>query len=833
MSSSQRRQRSADLRAEKSKTYAAFWRAFRHLLPYRGIITVSVLCALFVGLAFAGGLGTMLPIMRVLIEGDTLKSWVDREVAEARLGVKLADDPSSVRATRVDSDPDNDGVLRSGARAGLASGDTFRLPAGDGPALAAGGAPAGAKPAERARTLLDRLADPAVSEVPVTVFATVGDQVGPDRAITLALDPVPWHLRAARAIASSMPSDPVWAIAAVFGIIATLAIASNIVKFFQEYYSDKAAISAVNDIRRRLYDHVLHVPMAHYGARGTSDVTSRLVQDSQQMEAGFKTVLGQAIQEPIKAATAFSLAMVVSWKLTVFIIVFVPLMGVIIRKFGTKMRRASRAALQNSATMLGQIEGTLAGIRVVKGASAERFERRRYGRIMSRLVGEQLRMSRIDAFTQPTLETLTLFAFGAVILVASHMVLKAQTLETSSFFLVLACLAGIADSLRRVSKVNNVLQRANAAATRVFEVMDLPAERRERATERRSDEATQGPGRNGVADSDPSSLRRSVAPSLPVRNLPPVQREIRFENVTFSYPNSPAPAVVDVSLTIPKGRCVAVVGRNGSGKTTLLALLPRFYDPDEGRITIDGVDLRTVSLRSLRRQISVVTQDSVVFPGTVAENIAYGHPLAARLANDPATDTPAIRAVRDRVIASAKRAFAHDFILEKPNGYDTLLGEMGGQLSGGQKQRLCIARAIFRQAPILVLDEATSQVDAESEHLIQQAIDRLLHEGHDPVSGAPTSAAPTMFVIAHRFSTILSADTIVVMEKGAVVGQGRHEELLRTCGTYQQLYERQLFAAPSAQAAPAGAAGDESSPSVPEALGDVAPGAARAAGLSV
>ncbi len=200
-------------------------------------------------------------------------------------------------------------------------------------------------------------------------------------------------------------------------------------------------------------------------------------------------------------------------------------------------------------------------------------------------------------------------------------------------------------------------------------------------------------------------------------------------------------------------------------------MLPRFYDPQQGRIFIDGVDIRRATLRSLRRQIGIVTQDSVIFPGTIASNIAYGQPLATR----------------DAIIAAAKRAFAHDFILEKADGYDTLLGEHGASLSGGQKQRLCIARAILRQTPILILDEATSQVDSESEHLIQQAIESLIHER-------------TTFVIAHRFSTILSADSIVVMDKGQIVGQGRHEELLQTCPLYQQLYERQLFAAPAATA---------------------------------
>jgi ABC-type multidrug transport system fused ATPase/permease subunit len=764
MSSSERRKLTPEQKAaEKDKTYTAFWRAFRFLAPYRGLIAVSVACALFVGVAYAGGLGTMLPIMRVLIEGDTLKSWMDREAASARLGVKFADDPSTVRVVRVHTNKDSSGNLPPAAAAGLKSGDTFILPNADDRA---------ANAIDRARAMLDRLADPKSTEIPVTVFSTTGDLRGPDRALTLRPNPPSWYLDAARNIASAMPTNPVWAIAAVFCVIFSLAVTSNFVKFFQEYYSDKAAVLAVNDVRRRLYDHVLHVPMAHYGARGTSDITSRLVQDSQQMETGFKTVLGQTIQEPIKAATAFGLALYVSWQLTLFIVVFVPLMGIVLKKFGKKMRRASRAALQNSAHMLGQIEGTLSGIRVVKGANAERFERRRYGGIMAWLVNEQLRMSRIDAFTQPTLETITLVAFGAVVLVAARMVFRTEDpLDKTSFFLVLACLVGIADSLRRVSKVNNILQRSNAAAVRIFEVMDLPREQ-----------------------ADANRVRA---------NLSAMRHEIRFENVTFTYPNAPLPAVDDVSLAVPKGQCVAVVGRNGSGKTTLLALLPRFYDPQQGRVTIDGVDLKNVSLRSLRQQISVVTQDSVIFPGTIAENIAYGHPLAARL---PSKDErPSVTEVRQRVIDAAKRAFAHDFILEKPNGYDTMLGEMGGQLSGGQKQRLCIARAIFRQAPILILDEATSQVDAESEHLIQQAIDGLLHEAHDPVTGAPTASAPTMFVIAHRFSTILSADTIVVMDRGKIVGQGKHEELLSTCETYQQLYERQLLK-PAASPAPAPAA---------------------------
>jgi ABC-type multidrug transport system fused ATPase/permease subunit len=535
-----------------------------------------------------------------------------------------------------------------------------------------------------------------------------------------------------------------------------ISLLGNFVRYYQEYFSDKAAILAVNDIRRKLYDHVLHIPIAFFGLKGTSDVTSRLVQDAQGLQDGFKTVLGQTIQEPIKAAFALGFALFLDWQLTMFIVCFAPVMFAIIRKFGKKMRRASRKALQSSATMLGQLDASLAGVRVVKAAGAERYERRRYTRIMDALVGEQLKMSRIDAMSAPILEMLTLVVVGAIVLYATYLVRVKFTLDPMTFFLLMGCLFALGESLRKVSKVSNALQKSNAAAQRIFETLDVPVERpRELGTRQGSGFRVQG-----------------SAEAVPLRKLPTIQRSVVFEDVSFTYPGAPSPALRNVSLSVPRGQSVAVVGRNGSGKTTLLALLPRFYAPDAGRILIDGVDLASVTLKSLRSQIGIVTQEPIIFPGTIAQNIAYGLP----------------RATRDQVEAAARQAFAHDFIMEKPQGYDTPLEGIGSQLSGGQRQRLCIARAVLRQTPILILDEATSQVDAESEHLIQQAIETLMHER-------------TTFVIAHRFSTILSADTIVVMDRGQVVGQGKHDELLKTCETYKNLYERQLFTAPAGEAA--------------------------------
>ncbi|QOV91844.1 ABC transporter ATP-binding protein [Humisphaera borealis] len=741
-----------------------FWRAMRFVWPYRRTILISITCAFFVGLAASASLAAITPVLRVLLNNQTVQQWVDASVVEKRLGVRLLEDSAEMQVVEV-----RDGV---GKNAGLLRSDRIRLLVGG-----TGGIPEKSAPKVIAALAHDGGTGTA-STVPVQIIR--GEET---LQANLALAPVPVHLRALQDVVSHISSDPVWAIAQIFGALALLAVFGNTLKFFQEYLSDKVAVTAVHDIRRKLYDHILHVPMSHFGRHGTSDVTSRLVQDSAALEIGFKTVLGQSVQQPIVAAMAFGVAMLTSWKLTLVIVIFAPLMGAVIQRFGKKMRRAARAAFQKNSTMLGQISGTLNGVRVVKSASAERWERRRYRAIMLGLRGEQLRMSKLEAAGSPIMETITLMVVGIIVLIATYMVTKTHSLSVTEFFVVMACLGTIGDSMRRLNKVNGVLQRANAAATRIFEVIALPVERRrelvQAGTEARRHEGTKTDIELGA--------------SRPIK-LRPLQHEVRFENLTFTYPGAASPALVDVSLAVAKGTRVAVVGRNGSGKTTLLALLPRFYEPDSGRVTIDGIDISIATLRSLRGQISLVTQDSVIFAGTIAENIAYGHPMA-RLLRSKQT-SPAATRLRQEIESAARRAFAHDFIMEKGAGYDTFLDGLGGQLSGGQKQRLCIARAILRNAPILILDEATSQVDAESEHLIQQAVDDLMHEGHDPVTGVPTSTAPTTFVIAHRFSTIMSADVIVVMEKGQIVGKGKHDELMRTCEVYQQLSERQLIAAP-------------------------------------
>jgi ABC-type multidrug transport system fused ATPase/permease subunit len=368
---------------------------------------------------------------------------------------------------------------------------------------------------------------------------------------------------------------------------------------------------------------------------------------------------------------------------------------------------------------------------VVKVYNQQSYEKNIFEQINLKLLKQLLKISRVDAATMPVLEVLGMAAGSVALLVGASWVAQ-KRLEGPEFLVLLILLGTAAEAVRKTSDIWNKIQEANAAAERVFAIVNEPLE----------------PENSQAVE------------------LLPVKNHIEFRDVVFSYPGSDRPVLNRVNLTVKAGHNVALVGPNGSGKTTLANLIPRFYNPDEGRILIDGRDIRDVSLYSLRNQIGMVTQNVVTFNDTIAANIAYGRS----------------QATKEQIIDAAKRAYAHEFIISMPDGYDTVIGEQGSGLSGGQLQRIVIARAILKNPSILIFDEATSQVDAESEAKIHRAIEEMMAER-------------TCIIIAHRFSTVISADVIVVMDKGQILAQGRHEELIKSCLLYQSLYETQLMKA--------------------------------------
>jgi ABC-type multidrug transport system fused ATPase/permease subunit len=489
-------------------------------------------------------------------------------------------------------------------------------------------------------------------------------------------------------------------------------------------------------------------------------------------------LFGNLIREPLKAVAIVIWALWLDWRITLAMLLAGPIAMLIFWRVGESVRKANKKLLRGYGLMIGALSATLQTANVVKAYTAENAERRRFFRIDRKMLAQQKKLVRLDASLSPVLEVLaTVAVCGLIIWLGGHVI--GGSLDRSRFIALVITLAMMFDPLRKIADVYTRVQRSAAGSARLFDIFDIPEE-------------------SGGTDSH--------------LELPPLREQIEFRNVSFAYPlaaplpgssgnGTPRPvasglvpgapndvasgfipgaprgtgeatlastaapkwALERVNLTIRKGETVAVVGPNGSGKTTLVGMLLRFYDPDQGALLFDGVDIRRVNLRSLRRQFALVTQEAVIFADSIAANIAYGKRGARRA----------------EIEEAARRAYAADFIRLLPQEFATVVGERGSTLSGGERQRLAIARAILREAPILIFDEATSQVDSESEQKIQIALKEF-------------AARRTTFIVAHRLSTIKFANRIIVMDAGRIVDSGTHEELLTRCPFYHGLCETQL-----------------------------------------
>ena len=519
-------------------------------------------------------------------------------------------------------------------------------------------------------------------------------------------------------------------------VILGLYVAKGVCSYVSTTLVADAGQHAVTDLRNRLYEHILKQSFAFLGRSTTGSLMSHITTDVERIQAAVSELAGDLLKEGLTILGLLAVLFYMDWGLALLSLVGMPLAFHPLLRLGQRLRASNETSLRRWKDISEILQETISGFRVVKAFGMEGFEIGRFRRAAARLLSVNMRITRTTAILPPLMEGVGGLALVGALWYGSWAITNAH-ITTGAFVAFLTALFAMYTPIKRLSRVNATLQAALAAGHRVLEVLN------------RHDEL-------------PESPHAAV--------LPRMRQGIEYRRVGFRYSDAHGTILRNVSFTARSGEVVAIVGTSGSGKTTLVNLLPRFYDVSEGEILIDGVDVRQATLVSLRGQIGLVTQETVLFNDTVRANIAYGM--------DDVDEA--------RVESAARAAFAHDFILDLPRRYDTVIGERGSRLSGGQKQRIAIARAILKDPPILILDEATSSLDAESERLVQGALANLMR-------------GRTTLVIAHRLTTVRDADRIVVLEGGEVREEGRHEELLRQPnGLYSRLHELQF--APEGQA---------------------------------
>ena len=506
-------------------------------------------------------------------------------------------------------------------------------------------------------------------------------------------------------------------------------LTKNIFLYMKNYFMTVVQFHLITEMRNRLYKHFNALSLSYFDQKKSGELTSIVINDVANLRRALGTSFHQLLVEPINLLAFIILLFIISWKLALLSIVILPIAGLTILSIGRSIRRKSKRTAAMIAGITNIITETLSSIRVVKAFAMEGYEVQRFFKETHHYFQLILRRAKLRLLASPITETLGVMIGVLLLWVGGIEVLSGEGLTPEDFLRFILLLFAMMDPLRKLSKVNVSLQAGAASAERIFSILDT----------------------------EPNIVDKTD--SVKINSF---EKQIMFNNVSFKYEFDDT-VLKDISFEIEKGSVVALVGSSGAGKSTLADLIPRFYDVDKGGITIDGHDIRDLSLNSLRRLMGIVTQETILFNDTVRANIAYGQ----------------IDVNDEQVIPAAKAANALEFINELSEGFDTVIGEKGVKLSGGQRQRLAIARAIMKNPPILILDEATSALDTESERLVHKALETLMVDR-------------TVLVIAHRLSTVTNADKIILLDKGEIKEMGTHNELMEKKGLYSNLYNIQF-----------------------------------------
>ncbi len=521
--------------------------------------------------------------------------------------------------------------------------------------------------------------------------------------------------------------DKLQALMLVIGLVLVLFLLKNVFNYLAMYFITFLRNGILKDLRNAIYEKIVTLPVSYYSERKKGDVIARITSDVLEIQHSFLSILELIVREPLTILFTIAVMFFISVKLTFFVFIFIPLAGIVISRIGKSLKRKSDRVQAEQGAFLSIVEETLGGLRVIKAFNAENRFIRLFRNSTDRFFHFSNSLLNRQNLASPTGEFLGILVIGVLLWFGGKMVLVEKTLDASSFIAYMGLAYNILTPAKAISKAAYGVRKGNAAAERVLQILETE---------------------NPLRDPASGKTKEDFSDAL------------RLENISFSYGEEPV--LKNFSLTVPKGHTVALVGQSGSGKSTIANLVTRFYDVSQGRITLDGVDIRDITKASLRRLMGLVTQDSILFNDSVRNNILIGREDAGQ----------------EAVEAAARVANAHEFIAQLPEGYDTNIGDGGNKLSGGQKQRLSIARAVLKNPPIMILDEATSALDTESERLVQDALENMMRNR-------------TSLVIAHRLSTIQNADLIVVMQNGEIAEQGTHEELIRQKGVYRKLVEMQ------------------------------------------